>query len=106
MNELAVNKQQRKRVRLWQWFLIGFVIVFVAALLTVNTEYVDGNVIVGCKLWRYYAVEIPRVFELRPVGLGSNASPFTNLFEHTLMATAGGLVTLGVGAAVSRMFKW
>jgi hypothetical protein len=103
---VARASQPRKR-RLWHWFLAGFLIVFVGATLivTMHTMHPQGHAVMECKLWKYYAIEIPRLFG--PLNLGpamdSSSAVVTVALQHLFVSALGGAVMLGVGWVVNRL---
>jgi hypothetical protein len=102
--------QQRptRKARLWLWFLVGFALVFIGASLTIRmaTLTTAGDAVVACKLWKYYAIEIPRALRftstLGPTSGGSSALLET-AFQHLLISAIGGAVMLGVGLVVHKL---
>jgi hypothetical protein len=94
------------RRRLWPWFVAGFFSVFVGMLVAATAYYMhpSGEALVQCKLWEYYLVQIPRMFQTQNLGptAGDSSATLTMLFQHLICAIAGGLVGLGVGWFVQK----
>lgn len=91
--------------RLRRWFLGGFALVFVAMLLLMNQYSYTGEVVVRCKLWQFYFMEIRRALTssgaLGPTS-GSGGHAFMMFLQHLGIASVAGLMSLGVGAFVTR----
>ncbi len=103
----AARMGEPRRRRLWLWFVAGFLVVFVGATLivTMHTMHPQGHAVMECKLWKYYAIEIPRLFSPRNLGpaMDSSSAVVTVAFEHLLVSALGGAVMLGVGWVVNRL---
>ena len=91
--------------RLRRWFLGGFALVFVAMLILMNQYFYTGDALVQCKLWQFYLMEIRRAFTssgaLGPT-TGSGGHAFMMFLQHVGIACVGGLISLGIGAFVTR----
>ena len=97
--------QPVRKGRLWLWFIAGFLVVFIGLLVTVTMYSMrpEGDALVTCRLWQYYAIEIPRAMRfsesLGPTTGRSSAVIFT-AFHHVLFSVAGGAAMLGIGLIV------
>lgn len=93
--------------RLWLWFVAGFLIVFVGMSVAVSACYMhpSGQAVVRCKLWEYYVVQIPRMFQRQTLGpaTGDSQAALTMLFQHLACSAIGGLVTVAVGWGVHKI---
>ncbi len=95
------------RLRLWPWFLAGFLVVFVAMSLAITTDSIDpsGRGILSCPLWRYYIVEVQRAAAssgaLGPAS-GSSLAAVVTAIQHVLCSSVGGLAVVGIAWAVRR----
>ena len=91
----------RRSRRLWPWFAVGFVVVFIGMLLFANmiAMHPSGRFLVRYSLWEYYAVSIPRLFRLSYLGPGSLAKGqlVETIVSHLLVSTIGGGITIAVG---------
>ena len=86
-------------------FFIGFAVVFVGMLLLANQYFYTGQVLVRCRLWQFYVLEIQRAFtSSRYIGptSGSGTQALIVLLHHVVASSVGGLLTLGVGALLRR----
>lgn len=96
------ENQPMRKGRLWFWFTIGFLIVFVGTSLAVTMYSMrpSGDAVVACKLWQYYLIEIPRTLSshstLRPASGNTSAVAMT-AFQHFLCSVAGGAGMMGIG---------
>ena len=100
------DESAKRTWRLRTWFIVGFVLTFVAMIVLVN-QYVHMDAgLARCKLWQFYLTEIGRSFKPRNLGPASgSASRALYVFAiHVLASCVGGLVALGVGA-LRRRFK-
>ncbi|WP_063823058.1 hypothetical protein [Rhodopirellula baltica] len=101
-SEIAPTVRPR---RLRRWFLGGFAIVFAAMLILMNQYFYAGDALVQCKLWQFYLMEIRRAFTssgaLGPT-TGSGGHAFVLFLQHVAIAGVGGLISLGIGAFVTR----
>lgn len=94
--------------RLWPWFVIGFVGVFVGTALCVTMFRMDdsGAGIVSEPLWRYYLAEGWRMHVLSPRSLGptsgSTEAAFVVLMQHLVISSGGGAILVGIAWAVRR----
>jgi hypothetical protein len=106
-DDLAIPNAQRRTTRLWIWFLVGFVVVFVGSLFVIQMTFMrpQGDAVESCKLWKYYAVELPKLFSTQALGpaTGSGSAALTTLFQHVLISSVGGAFTLAVGARLRRI---
>jgi hypothetical protein len=87
-----------RKKRLWAWFGIGFLCVFIVMAICVRMYTVSpaGNAAVRCPLWRYYLVEFHRQVSsttLGPASAGGTGLTAT-VFVHALISTLGGGVLL------------
>ena len=95
---------------LWLWFAAGFCIVF-AAMLFVGKMYTmppSGDGVLECKLWQYYAIEIPRAWRLSSAPLGPLTSAGSSglasvALQHVLCSLVGGGGLLGIGWTVHQI---
>jgi hypothetical protein len=101
---VAVRARPR---RLWLWFVAGFLIVFVGMSAAVTTYYMhpSGQAVVQCKLWQYYVVQIPRMFQTQNLGpaTADSQATVTMLFQHLACSVMGGLGTLGIGWGIHKI---
>lgn len=104
-NSPASTEGKIRPRRLRYWFLGGFGIVFIGMLILVNQYVYTGDVMLQCKLWQFYLMEIRRALTspgtLGP-STGSGSRAFMVLCLHTGIAGVAGLISLGVGALVTR----
>lgn len=95
----------RRSRRLRRWFIAGFLLVFVAMLILINQLFYTGDALVQCKLWQFYLLEIRQAFTssgaLRPT-TSSGGRALTMFVQHLGIAGVGGLISLGIGAFVTR----
>jgi hypothetical protein len=96
------EKQSRRRGRLWIWFVIGFLLVFVCTSVTVTMYPMrpSGDALVACKLWKYYVIEIRRALSsTNAVGpaSGSFSAMVMTTFQHLLCSVAGGAGMVAIG---------
>jgi hypothetical protein len=97
--------------RLWAWFSVGFLVVFVAMamLLCVKMGVMNpsGVAVVDCPLWRYYVIEFRK--ELSPTVFGpgshSGSAVIETLLFHVLLSAFGGGLVLGARLFASRKRK-
>ena len=91
--------------RLRRWFFGGFLLVFVALLILMNQLFYTGDALVQCKLWQFYIMELRRAFTSSGVlgpTTGSGGHAFMMFLKHLGIASVGGLISLGIGALVTR----
>jgi len=102
----ATGSKQPQRIPLWLGFAAGFAIVFLGALLTINMAYMasSGDGVIGCKLWKYYAVEVPRLFSVRALGpaSGGETAVFVTIAEHIAISLVGGVIGLAFAGWFNR----
>ncbi|ELP30092.1 hypothetical protein RBSWK_05978 [Rhodopirellula baltica SWK14] len=79
--------------------------MFAAMLILMNQYFYAGDALVQCKLWQFYLMEIRRAFTssgaLGPT-TGSGGHAFVLFLQHVAIAGVGGLISLGIGAFVTR----
>lgn len=96
-----VSPTPTRPTRLWTWFLVGFVIVFVGMLqfFTIYDLIPSGRGIAKVNLWQYYSRRVPHLFAAQPLGPGttSSAAVFRTFMQHATCAGLGGVVTLIIG---------
>ncbi len=89
-----------------RWFLAGFFVVFLSLLLLMNNYVYTGNALLKSKLWEYYLIEMERSFTsegtLGPT-TGESVRALWVFLVHLAIAGLGGLLSLGIGALVSRL---
>ena len=94
--------------RLWPWFVIGFVLVFVGMSLGVTMYPLapSGDAVIRCPLWQYYVIEAGRGGWISPGTLGptsgGSSAATTTAVQHVLCSCIGGVVVVGMGWAVRR----
>ena len=77
-----------KRIR---WFVVGFTVVFVGLTVFRQGYHFTGNAVISMPLWRYYWLELPRVFSPNvPVGSGDGSAALSMLLQHVFVSLAGG----------------
>lgn len=90
-----------RRPRLWPWFVVEFLLVFVGLLLfyTRLQMHSSGAYAVDYPLWRYYGSAIPRLFGVRHLGPATGADSYLlpTVTFHLLLSAGGGCVALGLG---------
>ena len=103
-----VGPDHKRKLRLWLWFVIGFLLVFIGMSVTVTmyAMHPSGQFVVECSLWEYYLTEFrgaagPQV--LGP-GTGGLAAALKTALQHLLISAGGGTVFLGIGWIASRLF--
>jgi hypothetical protein len=95
--------------RRWQWFLGGFVIVFVcmSLLITMYTMTPERGALQKVKLWEFYLIEGPRLFTFGPRTMGPESSSTSNLVAtaalHLACSAAGGLAALAARWILARV---
>jgi hypothetical protein len=104
----AANGRQRqpsRRLRLWLWFVAGFLLAFIGLSVTLSMYFYDGHVIYRTKVWHYYLLEIRRAWnstgQLGPTS-GSSSAALTVALQHILLSLVGGAVMLGIGWVVKK----
>jgi hypothetical protein len=107
MNSEPDNQPARKG-RLWPWFVIGFLIVFVGLALAVTmlSLHPSGRYVVSCKLWQYYVLEFRKWLNssgnLGPT-TGNDERALLMLCQHVLFSLAGGAAALAIGWVVRKV---
>jgi len=98
------NQPPRKR-RLWLWFAIGFVIVFLVMALVWPMHFYDGRSVRQTWLWQYYLLEIQLALNssgnLGPTS-GNASAALGVVATHIVIAVVGGLVSAGIGWATRK----
>lgn len=101
-----LDGQSRPPARLWLWFLVGFLIVFVGMLhfFKIYDMHPSGRGIVRINLWQYYSWRVPQLFTVQEMGPGNTTSSavFRTLTQHSICAGLGGLVAGMIGWKVHR----
>lgn len=96
-----------RRPRLWPWFIVGFLLVFVGLLLffTRILMHPSGAYAVEYPLWRYYGSVIPRLFGVRYLGPATVNDSYLlpTVAFHLLLSAGGGCVALGLGWLIRRL---
>ena len=70
-----------------------------------NQLFYTGDALVQCKLWQFYIMELRRAFTSSGVlgpTTGSGGHAFMMFLKHLGIASVGGLISLGIGALVTR----
>lgn len=96
------QKRPRSKGRLWPWFLMGFLLVFIglALTLTMSAMHPSGAFVVASPLWMYYLLEIQRAWTATDAigpDSGSTSAAIVVALQHILISLAGGAVFLGIG---------
>lgn len=84
----------RRTRRLWLWFAVGFLLLFVGMLLFVHVfaMHPSGEAAIRYSLWEYYAVSLPRLFRPSYIKPGSldEGQLFETILTHLLFSSIGG----------------
>jgi hypothetical protein len=102
------DQNTRYKLRLWLWFVFGFLLVFVCTSFTITMYSMvpSGGAVVACKLWKYYVIEIRRAVSssgaLGPANGSTSALP-TTVLQHFLFSVAGGVGMMGIGLAYQKL---
>lgn len=84
-----------------RWFLIGFLVVFVAALFLIRIPVSFRNGITFRPLWEFYNRELTGM-NSHNLGVTSSIT-FPGVFtEHLLLSAAGGLATLFTAVGIGK----
>ncbi|HEY4262228.1 MAG TPA: hypothetical protein VGM98_18820 [Schlesneria sp.] len=101
-----LEAQSRRPARLWLWFLVGFLVVFVGMLQYVKIYDMlpSGRGLARINLWQYYAQRLPHLFAAQPLRPGGTSSSgvFRTITDHVICAGMGGLVAGMIGWKVNR----
>ena len=105
----SAEKKSVRSGRLWLWFVIGFLLVFImmALFVTMYSLHPSGNAAVACRLWEYYFIEFRRVVgpynNILGPATGSSSTAIETAFFHVLFSVIGGAVLAGVGWCVRKI---
>jgi hypothetical protein len=95
--------------RIWLWFAIGFLVVFLgmAFFVWMNHLALRGDAVVHCRLWEYYVIELRRAgnpFGYKSLGpaTGSGTPAIETAVFHVLFSVMGGGVAMGIGWRVRK----
>jgi hypothetical protein len=87
-------------MRLWLWFIVGFLLVFIGLAAAYPIHFFDGRAVYATKLWHYYFLEIRQAWSasgnLGPTSGNAGAALGTAAI-HVLFAVLGGAVAMAFG---------
>jgi hypothetical protein len=101
----ASDQPPKKRRRLWLWFIVGFVVVFVGMALGWPMHFYDGRSVRQARLWQYYLLEIQ--LESNSSGAigptsGNAAAALGVAATHFVISAVAGAVTAVIGWATQK----
>lgn len=101
----ATSPPSPKRRRLWLWFLVGFVVVFLALAMLYPMYSFDGRAVHRTTLWRYYLLEMQQAWNstgaIGPTS-GNSAAGLTTFVIHVLISAVAGTGAMAVGWILQR----
>jgi hypothetical protein len=95
----------KKGPRLWLWFVLGFLIVFVGLALLWPMHFNDGRSLRQTWLWQYYmlAIELERNSSGNLGPTSGNAAAAMRVFGmHLVLSAGGGIVNAAIGWAIRK----
>jgi hypothetical protein len=101
----ASEQRTKKRRRLWLWFIVGFVVVFVGMALVWPMHFYDGRSVRQASLWQYYLLEIQlELHSSDAIGptSGNAAAALGVATTHFVISAVAGVVTTGIGWATQK----
>jgi hypothetical protein len=87
-------------LRLWRWFLAGFLVVFAGILLLPMHRYdASTQAVVECKLWQYYLLALRQTLFWHGLTSGGEGAG-TIALQHVTLSAGGGTLMLAVRALI------
>jgi len=99
------TQQTLPKRRLWLWFVVGFLVGFLALAAFYPTYFYDGRSLRPTRLWQYYLLEVQRsansTGHLGPTS-GNTSAALTTAGMHIAVASVAGAIALGIGRRVKK----